>query len=215
MMKMNKNINGHKKIIIISALILVSGFLSWWQFYRPGQSAKNELFETKVAKYVPQEVPLGEREGQCFVNSIAQPYRDDAWRCLAGNEIKDPCFYLPSKDTVVCDTNPYSTTAGFRLRMAGILPMPAATVPAKDNWGWLILLEDGTVCSPFTGTTPMLEGQVAAFGCVSADASQNIVLLGELKTGKIWTATKAIFVIEGGKPVIKSSQEARVKEVWQ
>jgi hypothetical protein len=213
---MNNKITENKKIIAISFLILAAGLLSWWQFYRAGQPAGNSFSETKVAKYVPQdELPSAEREGQCFVNSIAQPYRDDAWRCMAGNDIKDPCFYIAAKNTVVCDMNPFSLTAGFKLRLAQVLPMPVITVPAKDNWGWLILLEDDTICSPFTGTTPMLEGQTAAFGCVSADITQNIVLLGELKAGKIWTATEAIFAIEDGKPVIRSSREARVKEVWQ
>ncbi|MCX6758490.1 MAG: hypothetical protein NTX14_02180, partial [Candidatus Nealsonbacteria bacterium] len=62
---------------------------------------------------------------------------------------------------------------------------------------------------------PVLDGKTAAFGCVSTNSAENIVLLGDLKIGKIWTATKAVFTIEDGKPVIKSNKEVNVREVWQ
>ena len=207
-----------KKIIIISFLVLIVAVLSWWQFYRvgPSQGGVGSLTETKVAKYTPPiDFPSQTRKGFCFNNSLLQPYRDDTWRCRVDDQVKDPCFYVASQDTMLCDVNPFSQTAGFKLQLSQGLPVPQSMPPAKDNWGWLVLLEDDTVCSPFAGTIPVLDGKTAAFGCVSTNSAENIVLLGDLKIGKIWTATKAVFTIEDGKPVIKSNKEVNVREVWQ
>lgn len=211
-----------KKNIIIVFLAVLAAILVWWQFMRSSQPVSDSeanaepVAETKVSKYLQtNNFPLTEREGFCISNSVTQPYRADAWRCDVNNEIKDPCFYVESEDTMVCDVNPYSPAVGFQLRLTKILPTARIVEPAKENWGWLVLLEDGTVCAPFTGEIPVIDGKTAAFGCVSAQGRENVVLLGDLKIDKVWTATKAVFTMEGGKPVIGSSYQVRIREIWQ
>ena len=51
---------------------------------------------------------------------------------------------------------------------------------ANDNSAWLVLLNDGEVCKPFTGTRPVIDNLVAAYGCSANAAGRRSVLLGDL-----------------------------------
>jgi N-acetyl-anhydromuramyl-L-alanine amidase AmpD len=44
---------------------------------------------------------------------------------------------------------------------------------------------------------------------------QEVVILGELKKGLVWTATKGILEKAGGNWALKSSEEMNIKTVWQ
>jgi hypothetical protein len=119
---------------------------------------------TTVVTLAPT-VPAGpSREGTCWTRSIAAP-RDGAWRCKMGNQIADPCFSLPSRQTVVvCLPDPVTGDPGFALQLTTPLPtgLPAPSVPPAP---WLIRLADGQTCRPFTGTVPVVAGEPARWYC--------------------------------------------------
>jgi hypothetical protein len=55
----------------------------------------------------------GEQEGNCWTNSIAVN-RSDAWRCMLGNRIYDPCFEATGQTRqVICGANPVKHKDGF------------------------------------------------------------------------------------------------------
>src|SRR5579872_2465869 len=107
--------------------------------------------ETKVILFRPL-LPSGpSRSGECWTDSIAVA-RSGAWRCMAGNEIFDPCFSSAGlTEAVVCGANPAQSRAGFILKLAKPLPKPSSWRPAHPR-PWLVKLADNTTCAIQTGT---------------------------------------------------------------
>jgi hypothetical protein len=153
-------------------------------FFAPAAAA------TKVINYIPP----APREsatvvaGSCWTNSIAAPYRDDAWRCMIGNEIYDPCFQIPGNANLRCNAGPKDATDPSSIILSLTKPLPKTEghlAPATPYDGaWLIELKGGIVCSPFTGTLPFSDkGGVATYGC-----SDKRLIFGINADGKVWTA---------------------------
>jgi len=167
------------------------------------------LRSTEVVKYVPPDGPRQERSGNCWTGSIAAP-RGDAWRCMVGNEIFDPCFALGA--AVVCDANPAVEKSGFRL--VPEKPLPSESPAAADpGTGWLIQLVDGRVCNRATGARGMVDGKMTTYYCTSKNPDESAAVLGELKTGEVWTAEVA--VLERATWKIKERMMVPVTKVWQ
>lgn len=87
--------------------------------------------------------------GDCWTNSIADPSAV-TYRCMAANQIFDPCFAPPSQPhpkTVVCFADPWSS---------GVLMTLTAPLPASDSatrqMPWAIQLVNGARCVAATGT---------------------------------------------------------------
>ena len=208
-------------IFLVAALAVAVLSVFYWRYYVVSNGSVNgqgqgNFGETKVVKYAPPaDLPPNVQDGYCWVNSVAEPYRADAWRCMIGSDIKDPCFSVPNQDTVICDINPFANTAGEQLLLTKPLPAPQVTAPAKDNWGWLIELSDETLCAPFTGTVPVINGVSAPYACTSDVQGQTALLVGDLKIDKIWTATKDMVIVDNGNIDVKSTAEVKIMEVWQ
>ena len=145
------------------------------------------LSQTAVVPFVPA-VPEGQpQEGSCWTNSLSVP-RDDAWRCMVGNQIHDPCFLAADGKTIVCDANPVTDEPGFVLKLTQPLPTPDVPEAAKSAMqynGWLIELTDGSDCSFMTGATAGIDGERINYGC-----SDGKDILGDLMPGTIWQANK-------------------------
>ena len=170
---------------------------------------------TKIIKFVPTTHIREVREGKCWTSSIAAP-RPDAWRCMVGNEIFDPCFGTTDRNLVICNPNPTKGYPGFRLRLTE--PMPRTEVPAQQAYdgGWLVALADGTLCRPATGARFEVKGKVAAYYCDSWQKGKDIVLLGDFDTkAPLWMAVKATIAQGPQGPKYLSSHKVAVKTVWQ
>lgn len=103
--------------------------------------------------------------GSCFSGSIGLP-RPDAWRCMVGNEILDPCLESPKgpKAGLVCVFN----NQGIRLRLTKALPFKYRNRPEKTFFAWQLVLSTGDVCQRFTGTAAgVVQGQGLTYGCKS------------------------------------------------
>lgn len=134
---------------------------------------------TEVINYVPA-VPATTVEGNCWTSSIAAPGSKYAWRCSVGNAIYDPCLTAVDGQTIVCGI----PDREFGLKLTEPLPAPeTANLPPRP---WLIELENGVTCGPFTGTLPPIE-ENAPYGC-----SDKAVIVGDLQQGPTWYATKAM-----------------------
>jgi hypothetical protein len=221
-----------RKILIIIVLLLVILF-GVGQFFAGGNvntanqqspsTPNTNPLATQIITYTPN-VPASSTptvKGSCFANSVAAPYRSDAWRCMAGNAISDPCFGIAGTSNVLCGADPASanTSSSFVMEATNQLPAwqaPSGTIPSY--WAWLVELDDGTVCSPFTGTRPFTAtGQVAMYSCNGQAAGEDMIF-GDLnnatgtwtaEVGSLSTSTK-IF-----PPVIVASATVPVFAVWQ
>lgn len=141
---------------------------------------------TRIVRFVPELPPGSPRDGKCWTRSVAAP-RIGAWRCMLGNEIVDPCFSAPSGgDTVVCGADPATRDPGFAVHL--LEPLPSGAVVPATAAPWLMLLANGQVCAPFTGTVPMVDGKEARWSCADASTRARPGLLTTIDEGTTWTA---------------------------
>jgi hypothetical protein len=84
--------------------------------------------------------------GYCWTGSIAST-RNDAYRCMAGNNIHDPCFPL-NAHSVACPVDAGQNTG---VEIALTKPLPAHPRAAAN--AWQMRLVSGALCNLGTGTT--------------------------------------------------------------
>jgi hypothetical protein len=184
---------------------------------------------TDIIKYTPPltvaQTLTETQEGNCWVGSIAAT-RPDAYRCMVGNEIHDPCFLLPGGTTAQCGMDPTLNRPGFLLKLTGPAPTPEPMTPdVTDEYaksGWLIALSDGTVCSPATGAMGTAGGMDMHYYCRGVQPPKEgdfgPVLLGDLITDQpTWMALEAQLAPPGatGELQIEMSKTVAISTVWQ
>jgi hypothetical protein len=130
--------------------------------------------------------PLGAKgkpvSGTCAMGESLAVSRTDAWRCMVGNIIYDPCFAsAPHATSVICGALP-SHPYGITVRLAK--PLPAHS-PVRAAQPWLLQLGDGTTCGFLTGATFGVHGERANYGC-----SDQQYIIGLPQTGRVWYAVK-------------------------
>jgi hypothetical protein len=145
--------------------------------------------------------------GSCWTGSEGTA-RPDAWRCMSGNFIYDPCFSSQSgggSGYVVCAQSPFVRTV---VKFALTKPLPYSYGnkegdPTKfDPWG--IRLESGVTCVNVQGATGAIAGMRVGYYC-----SNKGVLVGSPKRT---TATWRIFF---AKDVNSSSlSQVGISQAW-
>jgi hypothetical protein len=110
--------------------------------------------------------------GYCWVRSLATD-RPDAWRCMAGNDIYDPCFsQSASSKTAACMKGPFSKDVVL-MRLTKPLAHTRDVVDSTSElralrlrgepWGLRLL--DGQTCVYMTGATDVVAGMRLNFAC--------------------------------------------------
>ena len=124
--------------------------------------------------------------GSCWIHSIARN-RADAWRCMAGNDIYDPCFAgSPQKNIVACPEGPFSNDV--------VLLHDAKPLDGKPDWivrrlqpkgqPWALRLTNGDTCAFETGATDVVGGQRMNYACAKSGWIVGFVN----RSSKSWTA---------------------------
>lgn len=158
--------------------------------------------------------------GSCWTNSIAAPYRSDAWRCTVGNSISDPCFQISGNKNLLCDVNPAEgpyATSTFILNLTKALPKASVPISIPSNWAWAVQLADGTYCTPFTGTRPFTaSGTIAYYACNSLNPNESMIF-GDLNaSSSAWLAeVGSLTVSTSSLPTLQYSEIVPVSTVWQ
>lgn len=223
-------------VVAVLSVLIIFGLAFAFYYYAtkqpaPGnvvQPTQTQTAEPKVATPpanatqivvfgAPDPLPTVKKSGSCWVASLAAPYRNGAWRCMVGSTIYDPCFETNVPGSVFCQMNPTVTDGSFLITLTKPLPTLEVVPTPKDTWAWFLTLADGTMCSPFTGTKPVVAGEAASYGCRSADKTQQVMLLGDLvkKDQWVWTAKKVVTQKQGTVYTVKSTQEVELGRVWQ
>jgi len=106
--------------------------------------------------------------GTCFTRSLASPSRPDAWRCMAGNGLMDPCYerILGNEKQLACPVlGPWPANV-LLLTLTQPLPQEDHKEPSRDSvLPWAIELANGQKCSLFTGATAPVAGMRINYGC--------------------------------------------------
>jgi hypothetical protein len=100
--------------------------------------------------------------GYCWTSSLATA-ATDAYRCIQGNAIHDPCFAAgPQARTVACFIDPWHAVTLLVLTR----PLPAHAPAVRDALPWAIETSDGRRCVYLTGATAPMGGERINYGCV-------------------------------------------------
>ncbi|MGD0386369.1 MAG: hypothetical protein ABSB73_09555 [Solirubrobacteraceae bacterium] len=100
--------------------------------------------------------------GYCWTSSLATD-ETDAYRCMQGNAIHDPCFAAsPHADTVACFIDPWHPVTLLVLTR----PLPTHAPATAEALPWAIETGDGRRCVYLTGATAPMGGERINYGCV-------------------------------------------------
>lgn len=102
---------------------------------------------TIVTYYPSQSAATATQSGNCWTGSIASE-RSDAYRCMTGNDIYDPCF-LDGSQSVFCPTD-VPPRLGIVLSLIAPLPATGSEEPGQAP-AWAFQLANGVTCQVVTG----------------------------------------------------------------
>ncbi len=181
---------------------------------------------TQIVQYVApapaSSTPV--HQGSCWTNSISAPFRGDAWRCTVNNSISDPCFQIPGQQKLLSDVNPLDPGSSSTFVLALTKPLPASQPvqgsPPSDNV-WLLELQGGTLCSPYTGTLPVTQsGDIPSFACAPGPLGKDLNIFNINSSSSAWTAEIGTIAAApanstSGMPIVEATSTIPITEVWQ
>ncbi len=138
---------------------------------------------TKVIIFHPAGTKGAPVAGACGMGESLALNRSDAWRCIVGNEIYDPCFSSAAHATsVICDASP-KKPYGIEVTLSAPLPTHRKV---NDKQPWILTMGDGATCTFVTGGTFGIGNQRANYYC-----ALNQWIIGAPVPGKVWYAVRA------------------------
>jgi hypothetical protein len=147
------------------------------------------------------------RRGSCYSGSLADQHKD-AWRCISGNYLYDPCFSSAKhRKVVLCPDVPRIKTA-VEIRLTRKLPEKMAN-SGHIYLGapWLMQLVNGLKCEIGTGANSIVDGLVSYYYCGKRHGHY-VALWGKLhRKVQPWT----VRIGTGTKP---SRQYTKVAIAW-
>ena len=130
--------------------------------------------------------------GSCWTASQASGSRPDAWRCMSGNRIHDPCFvgFVGSDQVAACFASPW-TSEVVLLTLSGPLPADVKRSPSLlSGPPWALELASGERCTMLTGATWAVAGMRVNYGCPG-----DVSVVGDIdRSAPMWRA----FVLRAG-----------------
>ncbi len=125
-------------------------------FYTPfsgNHIAKNLIVDSEVS-------------GSCWEGSMASGGRADAWRCMTGNDIHDPCYTSTSKGREVVCGDPLSQHVTV-IKLTSPLPTSLANQGSGTrDLPSALELGDGTRCGMITGASDVVDGMRLNYACI-------------------------------------------------
>jgi hypothetical protein len=100
------------------------------------------------------------QNGKCFASS-SETNRNDAWRCLTGNFLHDPCFSSSAAPGIVlCPDHPWGSS-GIEIRLTKALSGGHTKKPSTKGLPWAMQTTSGLKCV-FQGMGPFVSHTVFA-----------------------------------------------------
>lgn len=137
----------------------------------------------------------GTVSGKCWTRSLAST-RSNAWRCMAGNEIQDPCFVVRGRAACVSDARKRQV---LMMKLTQLLPKEAVEKIAAQPW--IIELSNGGICNYATGASSVTNGMRWNYACSSGgwalgnpNRSKPLWTIPYLKNDKARTPTNVSIV---------------------
>lgn len=157
---------------------------------------------TKIVSYSAAGMKGNTVKGSCWTSSIAST-RSDAFRCMIGNSIMDPCFKLSAK-AVACPQNVAANT-GVIINLTKPLPQANPKSAAKP-WRFQVAGGSGIICNSGTGTV---------IGNYPYYCSGNLVCSVPAANAKWPTTFMAQCGTPSGPMTVKGARSMFVATLWQ
>jgi hypothetical protein len=102
--------------------------------------------------------------GTCFTSSDVTR-RDDAWRCLVGNALYDPCFSSQLAFGIVVCPVPWQDS-GTEIHLSKPLPASGShTIPSLSLQPWAVETAAGAFCVLSSGASSVVHGKRLNYFC--------------------------------------------------
>jgi hypothetical protein len=136
----------------------------------------------------------------------------------ARHTIFDPCLVGEDGETIVCGASPAREEPGIKLKLTESLPA-GDRAPGATPWphGFVIELEDGTLCTMKAGGTSLVfDDERVNYWCSEIDKEgSSSGILGDLEVGSVWTAQRIVIEYDGMEWLVVESSVVPVRTVWQ
>lgn len=156
-------------VALVMAVLLVAGQSASLRAQQPGAPTSVRVYAAFGPGALRPGVEVIDRvSGECFAASVADQSRDDAWRCMTGNRILDPCFagFQGAQPVMACPENPWTS----RVVLLTPTKAPANNLANQADIGgglpWALELRSGIRCVFLTGATAVVAGMRINYGCV-------------------------------------------------
>ncbi len=131
-----------------------------------GGSTRAHIYRAFTASGAPAIKVKKTVNGSCFSGSSAIN-RNDAWRCMSGNFLYDPCFSSgKAHGFVLCPAAAWKRS-GIKLKLTKSLPnkLRDKNKPSTSGMPWAILTTSGLRCAIDTGATGTFHHLRANYSC--------------------------------------------------
>ncbi len=157
---------------------------------------------TNIVRYSGSHMKGKTVSGSCWTSSIASS-RSDAFRCMIGNSIMDPCFKLSAR-AVACPQD-VATNTGVIINLTKPLPQANPKSAAKP-WRFQVAGGSGITCNAGTGTV---------VGNYPYYCSGNLVCTVPAGSAKWPTTFMAQCGTPSGPMTVKGARPMFVMTLWQ
>jgi hypothetical protein len=165
------------------------------------------LFEPFTEAGLPASSPRKTIRGSCWTGSLASS-RADAWRCMSGNEIVDPCFSSnEARGFVLCSASGPWARGLLEIKLTKKLPTSYAnkTKPSTVGLPWALETTSGWRCELATGATDVLHGKRLNYFC---DGTERGLWGAPARGTQPWHIYAAL-------PTAKSlSSQVKIRSAW-
>jgi hypothetical protein len=176
-----------------------------------------ERFATKVRTYNPTHgsavspdltVTESKRHASCWIGASADQNRGDAFRCMAGHGIFDPCFRIILTKLYVCPRTPWADSVV--VLHADDPPPERNEDGSKPERPWALVLEGNNLrCrSNGSGAGDVVANQRATYWCGDGEGEGGLILGDLVKVGRTWYATYIVSLDATSATLLP------VREVW-
>ena len=150
-------------------------------------------------------IQVQSKSGHCFAPSQTAS-RSDAWRCVIGNLLLDPCFSsAKARGVVVCPDRQVNSGISIRLTRALPRPAPRRSRSLSDR-PWNIELANGQHCLLSSGVSSVIHGVRLNYFC---DPGTRYGLWGYPNTrAQPWT------ILSGPFTAKRLSQHLAIVHAW-
>jgi hypothetical protein len=162
---------------LLSAFLLVSGTTTMSSAAEPPtRVVLYTVTEPLSGKLRPGYSVTKKLSGSCWTGSLSSA-RPDAWRCMVGNEIHDPCYAPAANASVVYCPDYRQSKHLIAILLTKPLPVELGNhgTPNLSGTPTYLILAAGVECNFITGATGVVGGMRINYGC-----SDGRMLLGEV-----------------------------------